>query len=85
MLRERLRLTDFAGWLDDRRLAVVLPLTDAQGAWRVADDLMLSLPANQRLPICRVYSYPSDWWTGDDEEHSNSHPGSKQTVHAAES
>jgi lipopolysaccharide/colanic/teichoic acid biosynthesis glycosyltransferase len=84
-LRNRLRLTDFAGWLDDRRLAVVLPITDAKGAWRVADDLMLSLPDNQRKPVCRVYSYPTVWWSGDDGGHPVSEVGPRQQVHAAES
>jgi lipopolysaccharide/colanic/teichoic acid biosynthesis glycosyltransferase len=83
-LRGRLRLTDFAGWLDQRRLAVVLPITDARGAWRVADDLLQSLSPERPLPVCRVYSYPSAWWTGDEDQHAVSEAGPRLEVHAAE-
>jgi lipopolysaccharide/colanic/teichoic acid biosynthesis glycosyltransferase len=61
ILKRRLRLIDAAGWLDQRQLAVVLPSTPVAGAWKVADDLCLSIPDDHALPACKVYCYPSDW------------------------
>ena len=61
VLKHRLRLIDEAGWLNDRQLAVILPSTPAAGAWKVADDVCLSVPPNQPLPVCKVYCYPADW------------------------
>lgn len=60
-LRRRLRLIDEAGWLSPEELAAVLPSTPVAGAWKVADDLCLTIPPEQTLPVCKVYCYPSDW------------------------
>jgi lipopolysaccharide/colanic/teichoic acid biosynthesis glycosyltransferase len=60
VLRQRLRATDEVGWLDDRRIGAVLPNTSAWGAWKVADDIALEYPADLPLPVCTVYSHPSD-------------------------
>jgi lipopolysaccharide/colanic/teichoic acid biosynthesis glycosyltransferase len=57
---ERLRLTDDAGWLDEQRLAAVLPGTDAAGAWTVADELCRRFPEEIPPPLCTVYSYSGD-------------------------
>jgi lipopolysaccharide/colanic/teichoic acid biosynthesis glycosyltransferase len=54
----RLRLTDEAGWLNDRQIAVVLPSTPAEGAWKVADDLCLQFPDTSEPPHCEVYCFP---------------------------
>ncbi len=59
VLRQRLRLTDEAGWLDQHRVGIVLPSTAPRGAWKLAADVC------QRLSIesdsyCRVYCYPSE-------------------------
>jgi lipopolysaccharide/colanic/teichoic acid biosynthesis glycosyltransferase len=67
VVRRRLRITDEAGWLDERRIGVILPGTPVWGAWTVADDLCRSLPADVALPECEVYSYPADW-IGSDED-----------------
>jgi len=71
ILRRRLRLTDDAGRLDERRIGVVLPATPASGAWTVVDDVCVCVPAGLPLPDCDVYCYPSDWIgerEGDDGE-----------------
>jgi lipopolysaccharide/colanic/teichoic acid biosynthesis glycosyltransferase len=60
ILKRRLRATDQAGWLDGRRIGVVLPATPPGGAWRVADDVCRLFPAGRTPPACDVYYYPSD-------------------------
>jgi lipopolysaccharide/colanic/teichoic acid biosynthesis glycosyltransferase len=61
ILRRRLRLTDEAGWLDRRRLGIIMPSTPAWGAWTLADDLCRQFPDQIPLPECKVYAYPGDW------------------------
>src|SRR5690606_15250116 len=51
--------TDEAGWLDKRRIGVVLPGTRPHGAWKVADDVCMQFPAASR-PRIEVYVYPTD-------------------------
>ena len=52
ILQRRLRLTDDAGLLDQRKIGVVLPATPASGAWTVADDVCVCVPAGLPLPEC---------------------------------
>jgi lipopolysaccharide/colanic/teichoic acid biosynthesis glycosyltransferase len=59
VLRQRLRLTDEAGWLDQQRVGIVLPATSPRGAWKLAADVCQKLNADHE-PTCRVYCYPSD-------------------------
>jgi hypothetical protein len=58
ILAARLRITDEAGMLDDLRVGVILPATDHQGAWTVADDVVRIFPDNLLPPLCDVYRYP---------------------------
>jgi lipopolysaccharide/colanic/teichoic acid biosynthesis glycosyltransferase len=59
VLRERLRTTDEAGWLDQQRIGVMLPATSPRGAWLVAEDICKLLTISPP-PSCRVYSYPAE-------------------------
>jgi lipopolysaccharide/colanic/teichoic acid biosynthesis glycosyltransferase len=68
VLQRRLRITDEIGILEDQRLAVVLPETDARGAWKVADDILEKYPPALARPACQVYTYPSDWSELPEEE-----------------
>ena len=61
ILQQRLRSTDDAGQLEQRRIGVVLPVTPAPGAWTVVDDVCVCIPAGIVLPECAVYCYPTDW------------------------
>jgi lipopolysaccharide/colanic/teichoic acid biosynthesis glycosyltransferase len=61
ILRQRLRTTDDAGLLDQRRIGVALPATPVSGAWTVADDVCVCIPAGVDLPECTVYTYPTNW------------------------
>ncbi len=67
IFRSRLRLTDDAGWLDSRRIGVLLPDTDVSGAWKVADDVCRRLPQDGPIPQCKAYFYPSDQLPGEEE------------------
>jgi lipopolysaccharide/colanic/teichoic acid biosynthesis glycosyltransferase len=65
-LPTRLRVTDDYGWLDDDDcLSVVLPNTDVEGAWRVADDIIRSCPMDFPPPHCTVHRYPCGWSSSD--------------------
>src|SRR4051794_36898922 len=44
ILRQRLRLTDVVGWLDDARIGVIFPDTMPSGAWTVAEDVCRQFP-----------------------------------------
>jgi lipopolysaccharide/colanic/teichoic acid biosynthesis glycosyltransferase len=68
ILRGRLRTTDEVGWLDGRRIAVVLPNTPASGAWKVADDVCLEFCKDTPSPICTVFTYPHEWIIGAESE-----------------
>jgi lipopolysaccharide/colanic/teichoic acid biosynthesis glycosyltransferase len=64
-LRDRMRLTDEAGWLDSRHIGVLMPNTPGWGAWTLADEICLAFPDSAPLPHCKVYCYPTDWFLGD--------------------
>lgn len=59
ILRQRLRLTDEMGWLDGQLLGAVLPATPPRGAWKLADDICRQFEPHI-VPLCSVYSYPSE-------------------------
>ena len=61
MLEERIRIYDHLGRLDAKRLAVVLPDTDPEGAWIFADDVLARLGKRGLRVNCEVYAYPLDW------------------------
>ena len=61
LLSRRLRTIDQIGWLEDGRLAALLPYTPAEGAWKVADDICLLLPERLAPPRVEVLVYPADW------------------------
>ena len=64
VLGGRLRSSDQVGWMDDRRIGVVLTDTPIEGAWKFADDIRRSATIDGVSPACWVYSYPSQWLTG---------------------
>lgn len=90
ILKRRLRLTDDAGWIGDRQVGVLLPMTPGAGAWTVADDVVRRFPKDITPPSCDVFTYPSHWLTGDgsngkDVGRSPSQPEPDKPVHAMES
>ncbi len=58
ILSKRLRATDDAGRLDGKRVAIVLPETPIEGAWKVSEDINDLLHGVMALPKSDVYVYP---------------------------
>jgi lipopolysaccharide/colanic/teichoic acid biosynthesis glycosyltransferase len=58
VLEGRLRATDTPGLLNDGRIAVLLPDTSAEGAWKVATDISEVFPPGPGRPECDVLTYP---------------------------
>ena len=57
-LQTRCRLTDEVGWIDDRRVGVLLPDTDSDGARVLADHVRRELPHLHPAPTCHVHGRP---------------------------
>jgi len=55
----RVRCTDEVRWFEDFKIAIVLPDTPSEGAWKLCEDVLdlLEVPADQ-LSIS-AYSYPN--------------------------
>lgn len=66
VLEGRLRVTDTPGILDDGRVAVLLPDTPTEGAWKVATDISEVYPPGPERPECDVLVYPPSHRTRDD-------------------
>lgn len=58
VLEGRIRVTDTPGLLEDGRVAVLLPDTSAEGAWKVATDISEVFPPGPGRPECEVLVYP---------------------------
>ncbi|BBO33000.1 sugar transferase [Lacipirellula parvula] len=67
LLEGRLRLTDTPGELSDGRIAVLLPDTPSEGAWKVATDLSEVYPPGPARPECDVLVYPPHRKLRDDD------------------
>jgi len=66
VLTRRLRSTDEVGWLDGRRIGVILPDTLPAGARRLADELYQLMGTETSQLDYRLYTYPSqEPWNGD--------------------
>lgn len=60
LLQERLRTADLVGRLHSNHLAALLPATDGQGAWIVAESVLHRLAKAGLKYDCKVYAYPCD-------------------------
>jgi lipopolysaccharide/colanic/teichoic acid biosynthesis glycosyltransferase len=60
ILERRLRITDTAGFVSERRVGVLLPDTPSEGAWKVASDICDIYPVGHDRPDCEVFVYPDD-------------------------
>jgi len=67
----RARTTDEVGWFNEKFLGVILPDTNSTGAWRFAEDVCELVAGKMHRPIYAVYTYPKDWFEGDDTDGSD--------------
>jgi hypothetical protein len=74
VLTHRLRSTDEVGWLDGRRVGVILPDTLPAGARRLAEELYQLMGTETSQLDYRLYTYPSqEPWHGDQHASIKSH------------
>ncbi len=77
-LRARARSVDEIGWLEAGRLAVLLPATGLEGAWRFAVQAEERMMDRFEPPPFTVYAYPDHWregWSRPEED------GGRQSPH----
>ena len=67
VLSGRLRLTDEAGWFNGHDIGVALPNTPAGSAKKLADDICRTISRNHSPPGYTIYTYPSNWLSGSEE------------------
>lgn len=84
VLKKRIRTPDVIGWLDTERLAVLLPETDAEGAWCFADDVTRKLSELKLEFDCLVHTYPADPDGDDGEPRSRSEAASRPAARSSE-
>ena len=65
VLRKRIRFTDQLGWFDNRRIAILLPETPAEGARTLAADVCQIPTASISPPKYTIHTYPSKKSTSD--------------------
>ena len=75
---EEMRSIDEVGWLDARNIGVLLPATNRQGGRRFAARVSESIPNGASLPWT-VYTYPSCWPPGTDDDLRNEPKAPDQT------
>jgi len=68
----RSRTTDEVGWFNEKFLGVILPDTNSAGAWRLAEDVCELVAGKMHRPIYAVYTYPREWYDGEDTDGSDS-------------
>ncbi len=81
VLQTRVRGTDEMGWLDARRLAVLLPETSYRGAETLAQDVEAAFVGEDTAPECSVCCYPTDAGKFADvfgEPHPATRPGRRE-------
>jgi lipopolysaccharide/colanic/teichoic acid biosynthesis glycosyltransferase len=57
-LAARMRESDVIGWLDERRVAAVLPATSAEGAGAFVASLHEAVGPHAPAPSCTIHTYP---------------------------
>lgn len=82
IMPECTRIYDVVGYLDRRRVAVLLPETTGQGAWTFADKAATRCAQEDLRIQCEVFSYPLDW---SDDTPDNESRGAGSMAHDGDS
>ena len=61
VLVKRLRATDEIGWLDARRVGVLLYTTPDEGAWTFGKGVLRAVEDDVHSRTFAVYTYPDNW------------------------
>jgi lipopolysaccharide/colanic/teichoic acid biosynthesis glycosyltransferase len=70
-LRQRIRVTDVLGWLDDQTLSILLPGTDLEGAKVFIGNFSKQYLAGRQPAPVTVFCYPDHWLQkGNSSKHS---------------
>jgi hypothetical protein len=56
----RVRVIDEIGWYGPKRIGIILPYTDADGAQEFSDSLDNLFDSSMPVSICTIDTYPSD-------------------------
>ena len=75
VITRRKRFTDEIGWLDRRRIGILLPETGVEGARKFAGEVWEAIADTTPPSAFTVYTYPSQFSPGD-----ISHPGEPATT-----
>ncbi|HIF41764.1 MAG TPA: sugar transferase [Planctomycetes bacterium] len=79
VLLGRLRIYDTVGRLDSRRVAALLPETEPNDAYAVANGVVTRLGESELAYDAEVYSYPFDWADPDSIDSLESKEGTNQS------
>jgi lipopolysaccharide/colanic/teichoic acid biosynthesis glycosyltransferase len=80
VLSSKIRISDEIGWFNKQRIAILLPVTDKDGANKVANNIgtylhTVGIPS----PLHDIYMYPSPQWI--DKESSFNHSFNRENLH----
>ena len=56
----RVRVIDEIGWYGPKRIGIILPYTDANGAQEFSNSLDDLFKSNTPISLCTIYTYPSE-------------------------
>ena len=60
IITRRVRNVDELGWYDEKRVGIILPYTSTEGAARLIENLFDSLDTEIPIPVCDIFTYPSN-------------------------
>jgi lipopolysaccharide/colanic/teichoic acid biosynthesis glycosyltransferase len=70
-VREQMRSIDEVGWLDSKRIGILLPATKSEGGRKFARRVCESIPDPAYQAPWMMYSYPDHWMPDGEEKNGN--------------
>ena len=78
----RSRGTDDVGWFDGETICAILPDTSPEGAAHFADHVIAGMRDASTRPVASIYTYPSQWFPGEQTGASKGAPEAAVTPSA---